>query len=145
MYMRIRVAGLLIQNSRVLLVKHRKGKKSYWLLPGGGVKSGETVQDALKRELFEELKLHIEVGDFLFAVETIVQNTTHILQPTYVIHTKDTGSLAVGEDRRVVGFKFFRRSDIQDETIYPDIRSELQEFLASGAISKRYFLKQWVE
>ncbi len=143
--MRIRVAGLLVINGQVLLVKHRKGNKSYWLLPGGGIKSGETIQDALKRELFEELNLHIEVGDFLFVVETIAKQGTHIVQLTYAIYAKDTESLAVGEDRRVVGFIFLSEPDLQDIPIYPDIRSELQVYLASGTISKRYYLKQWVD
>jgi 8-oxo-dGTP diphosphatase len=48
---RVRVAGLGMVDSAVLLVKHKKNGKSYWLLPGGGDSVGESARDALKREL----------------------------------------------------------------------------------------------
>ena len=60
---RIRVAGLLRRGDAVLLCNHRKGEQSYWLLPGGGVEEGETLEQALRRELVEECGLtdvHIE-------------------------------------------------------------------------------------
>ena len=43
---RIRVAGLLINGGRVLLVRHEKDGRSYWLLPGGGV---EEASNSRKR------------------------------------------------------------------------------------------------
>ena len=54
---RIRVAGLLRRGDAVLLCNHRKGEQSYWLLPGGGVEEGETLEQALRRELAEECGL----------------------------------------------------------------------------------------
>jgi ADP-ribose pyrophosphatase YjhB (NUDIX family) len=52
---RIRVSAILRRDSRVLLVRHEKQGREYWLLPGGGVGGGETLVAALKRELAEEL------------------------------------------------------------------------------------------
>ena len=52
---RIRVSAILRRDSRVLLVRHEKQGREYWLLPGGGVGAGETLVAALKRELAEEL------------------------------------------------------------------------------------------
>ncbi len=52
---RIRVSAILRWQERVLLCRHEKGEKQYWLLPGGGVNSGESLVDALHRELGEEL------------------------------------------------------------------------------------------
>ena len=52
---RIRVSAILRRDSRVLLVRHEKQGREYWLLPGGGVDGGETLVAALKRELAEEL------------------------------------------------------------------------------------------
>ncbi len=52
---RIRVSAILRWQDRMLLCRHEKGEKQYWLLPGGGVNSGESLVDALHRELGEEL------------------------------------------------------------------------------------------
>lgn len=49
---------LLINDGKVLLVEHSYTKGCY--LPGGGVKTGEMFDQALKREIFEELGLKIE-------------------------------------------------------------------------------------
>ena len=52
---RIRVSALLRWRDRILLCRHEKPGKEYWLLPGGGVNSGESLVDALRRELSEEV------------------------------------------------------------------------------------------
>jgi ADP-ribose pyrophosphatase YjhB (NUDIX family) len=54
---RIRVGALLRSGDSVLLLRHEKGGRSYWLLPGGGVEEGESLHVALARELAEECGL----------------------------------------------------------------------------------------
>ena len=52
---RIRVSAILRWQDRLLLCRHEKGGREYWLLPGGGVDSGESLVGALHRELAEEV------------------------------------------------------------------------------------------
>ena len=58
---RVRVSALLRWQDRVLLCRQEKPGKEYWLLPGGGVDVGETLIEALRRELREELAIDADV------------------------------------------------------------------------------------
>lgn len=55
------VAGVVINEGKVLLARHTYGSgNNKLIIPGGYVNYGETVQDALKREFFEETSVTVE-------------------------------------------------------------------------------------
>ncbi len=56
---RVAVSALIFQGKRVLL-SHRSDI-DWWNLPGGGVEAGETVDEAVCREVREETGLEVEV------------------------------------------------------------------------------------
>jgi len=64
--------GALIVNKdgKILLAKSHKWFDKY-TLPGGHIEIGETMEEALKREVKEEVGLDVEVGEFLTMQEAI--------------------------------------------------------------------------
>ncbi|MGM9687831.1 MAG: (deoxy)nucleoside triphosphate pyrophosphohydrolase [Alloprevotella sp.] len=64
------VAAVLIQGSRLFATQRGYGEwKDWWELPGGKMEQGERPEDALQREIREELATEIEVGELLTTVE----------------------------------------------------------------------------
>ena len=58
------VAAIIVRNSRLLICQRRRDKvfPLKWEFPGGKVEVGESLTDALTREIFEELGVRVEIG-----------------------------------------------------------------------------------
>jgi len=62
----IRVTGLLIQGGEILLVNQKVSPNRMWSLPGGRLEQGETLEEGIVRELFEETGLNVKVVKLLY-------------------------------------------------------------------------------
>ena len=63
-----RAVGLIIKNDQVVLLRWVKDGEKYFVFPGGGVEEGETVEEALIREMKEELCVDVKIDKFLFKI-----------------------------------------------------------------------------
>lgn len=64
------VAAVILRDGKVLATQRGYGEwKDWWEFPGGKIESGEEREDALRREIQEELDAEIEVGRLLTTVE----------------------------------------------------------------------------
>ena len=67
------VAAMIFREDKVLCVQRTENEKEYvslkWEFPGGKVEVGESLEEALVREIREELSVDIEVSEFLMTVD----------------------------------------------------------------------------
>ncbi len=64
------VAAIIRKEDKILATQRGYGEfAGGWEFPGGKMESGESQKEALVREIWEELKVRIEVQEFVYTVE----------------------------------------------------------------------------
>jgi len=81
---------LLVRDGKVVLVKH--SYQDAWFLPGGGVKRGETLEQAIRREAAEECGAVLHQVDFIGTYTNFVEyKSDHVslfLSKDFTLHEK---------------------------------------------------------
>ena len=92
-YVGVGVAGIIINKKKEVLLQLRgkkaRNERGLWKLPGGQIEWGEKAEDALKREIKEELNVEVKILRLLFCLDDILVNKgQHWLVPFYLCWIK---------------------------------------------------------
>lgn len=92
-YVGVGVGGIILNEKKEVLLQLRgkkaRNERGLWKLPGGQIEYGETAEEALKREIKEELGIEIKIIKQFFCFDEILNNENqHWLTPLYLCQIK---------------------------------------------------------
>ncbi len=126
---RVRVAGIIIEDDSLLMVAHKKDDKVYWLLPGGGVDYGESLEESLKREFLEELNVNVSVGTVALVFDSIdPAGSRHIINICFYC-SYESGEYRLAEEKRLHDYKFVTKQEVNSFAMYPPVNEDLTAIL----------------
>jgi 8-oxo-dGTP diphosphatase len=122
------VGAVVVDADRLLLVQRGRGPGvGWWSVPGGRVEPGETLAQAVERELHEETGLVGTCGAFVGWVERIDDDHHFVILDFWV--TVVGGALRPGDDADDV-----RWVPVADVASWPPLVPGLVDFLAAHGV-----------
>lgn len=145
-----RVAGILIHNGRLLL--HTTRTDDFWNLPGGRVEFNESTEQALIRELQEELGVTIQIERLVYVNEDFFEYNDKkyheigfyylmSLEENHEILLKNEEFFGLEDNGRLI-FNWFSVEELLNLEVYPEnLKTDIQEILTDSRI-KHSIIKQ---
>jgi mutator protein MutT len=123
------VGGIIFHNQSVLLAKRgREPSKGEWSLPGGIVELGETLIEALKREIREEVSIEVEIHGLVRLLDRIIYDQDNRVRYHYVIADywgrMTSGTPRPGSDVRSV--RFVELDRLRDMKIHKEVLKTIE-------------------
>jgi 8-oxo-dGTP diphosphatase len=119
------VSAVVVDGDDLLLVQ--RGKHPYeglWALPGGGVEAGETLAEAVTRELFEETGMEGACGELMAAREDFGEEL-HFVVLVHRVHLMERGAPVAGDDARDA--RWVPLGDVAEQVLVPGLAELLHE------------------
>lgn len=123
---------MISSEGKILLVRHRKGNRQYWVLPGGRLEYGETFEECAVREIKEETGLEVEVVRFLFLSEAIAPDRSRHIVNVYLKAKVTGGVLQVGNEPVLAGVDFISIDELERLTLFPPVAEYILKNLSQG-------------
>jgi mutator protein MutT len=80
------VGAIIFRENCVLLVQRGKEPSfGKWTIPGGVVELGESLEEAVKREVMEEVGLEVDVKDLLVALDRVILDPEGRIEYHYIL------------------------------------------------------------
>ncbi|RLE48819.1 MAG: NUDIX hydrolase [Candidatus Methanomethylicota archaeon] len=132
------VGAVIIDNEKRILLVRRAAPpgRGLWAIPGGIVKLGEKLKEAVKREVKEETGLEVEVGDLEDVFEVIIRDEAGKIKYHYVIVDYQArvsgGKLRASTDALEV--KWFSAEEIKKVRTTKATGKLLEKLISTGKI-----------
>ncbi|HEM4927554.1 TPA: NUDIX hydrolase [Streptococcus suis] len=115
----VRATGLLVKDEKLFLVRAPEG--NYYTL-GGAIQLGETTEEAVQREMQEELGIDVELGPLAFIVEnhfTLQEKSYHQIEFLYIVTPLSNPATNLEEGNSVRQCEWVAFADLEKLNLNP--------------------------
>ena len=149
MNIRLNVAAVIVRDDKILLVEFDDVSGLHYNLPGGGVEVGESVYEALRREVREECFAEVEsIGAMLTAWEYIGAKENYKYGDSHKVTLVFPCTLQAGSDPHFppnpdahqTGIRWVALDELHNVSLVPDIADRLVPLIRSSGTSLVYVL-----
>jgi 8-oxo-dGTP diphosphatase len=122
--MRVRAVAIIIRENKVLVIHRQRDNLDYYVLPGGGVKVGETPEQACIREVEEETRLRAQAPLQIFQLLNNENPEYYFLIRSF-FGTAEVGNFKKSSPNNTYALEWIERSDIHTINLQPSILKEV--------------------
>ncbi len=135
----VAVGGIILKNEKILLIKRQNPPdKDMWGIPGGAVELGETILEAIQREIKEECGIKVNNGQIVAIIDKIYFKKSSVLYHYEIIdfEFKDfIGTLHSASE--ALDIRFFTLREIQNcETVAKSVKELIEKNYINTTIKK---------
>jgi len=145
---KVRVSVVIIRGDEILLIRHRRDARFYWVLPGGGLEPGESLAACATREIQEETGLDVNILRLLYVCEVLSPiGRKHVLDLIFLGELAEVGQpIRPSRHWTIEEPHFIPLRDLPSVELYPAIAFEILEDIQAGWDGPIRFLGNlWVD
>jgi ADP-ribose pyrophosphatase YjhB (NUDIX family) len=130
-HIRTAARALIIMDDKLLAIKMRDRTGVFYILPGGGQRHGETLQEGLRRECLEEIGTEVTVGELLYVREYIGKNhefrnshhAFHQVENVFRCSLPTPEQIGPGteHDKKQIGVEWIPLSELPNRRFLPEV------------------------
>ena len=150
---RVGASAVVVRDETVLLIGYdlNDGSGFHYNFPGGGVKNGEGLHEAVQREVWEEAGAKVDVGPLLFVTEYVPSKHSSRYGAAQKLSLFFRCTLKPGSEPQQpeapidtqAGVYWFPLSDLPNVPLLPSIGSRVQAALTGAASREDTFILDW--
>lgn len=133
---RVSAKGLVIRDGRMAAVKLRDDDGEFFIMPGGGMESEELLNEAVEREIAEEMGIRVSCSELLFAIEGLHGEKYHRVDLVFECeYLGNVENAQLHGDTNQVGVEWLDIEKLNTLPLYPSkLRRPIMDFWAGKPV-----------
>jgi len=104
----------------MLATKIKDGDDVFYIMPGGGQDTGETLEEAVEREVAEEFGIQVKAKSLEFVIEGLTGENFHRVDLVFLCdYIRDIPNAEIKGDMNQVGYDWLLVDDLENQPLYP--------------------------